>query len=86
MKIMTKVEIVWSIHVFFFKPAKIPKAIPRGTESKTAMILTENETGNLSKIILIALLFGSITVDLPQSHLVTMFFNQTVYCSKIGLT
>ena len=27
MKIMTNVEIVWSIHVFFFKAAIIPKGI-----------------------------------------------------------
>ena len=36
---MTNVEIVWSIHVFFFKPAKIPKAIPKGTETTTEITL-----------------------------------------------
>ena len=42
-----KVEIVWSIHVFFLSPAIIPNKIPNGTERKTEMILTEKETGNL---------------------------------------
>ena len=44
-KTITSVEIVWSIHVFFFKPAKIPNKIPKGTDTKTATMLTETETG-----------------------------------------
>ena len=79
MKIMTKVEIVWSIQVFFFKPAKIPRPIPNGTETKTEMILTEIVTGNLSAIIWMALELGSRTVERPQSHLVTMLPSHEKY-------
>ena len=68
MKIMTEVEIVWSIHVFFFKPARIPKPIPRGNEIRTAQTLMDIETGKRWPIISMADAFGSMTVDLPQSH------------------
>ena len=68
MKIITDVEIVWSIQVFFFKPARIPKPIPRGNEIRTAYTLMDMETGKRWPIILIEEAFGSITVDLPQSH------------------
>ena len=78
-KIMTKVEMVWSTHVFFFKPATIPKPIPKGTEIKTAKTLTDIETGKRCPIILIAEAFGSITVDLPQSHFVKMLPIQEKY-------
>ena len=68
MKIITDVEIVWSIQVFFFKPARIPKPMPRGNEMRTAHTLMDMETGKRWPIILMAEAFGSITVDLPQSH------------------
>ena len=67
MKIMTAVEMKWSIQVFFFKPAKMPKPIPRGTETTTEIILIRREVGNLSPIIAIAEEFGSMTVEVPQS-------------------
>ena len=78
MNIITRVEIVWSIHVFFFKPAKIPSIIPKGTEIKTAIMLTEKETGSLSIMIWKALALGSITVESPQSPW-NMPFNQAIY-------
>ena len=84
-KTMTNVEIVWSIQVFFFKPAIIPKRIPNGTEIMTETILMDIEAGKRFAIIPIAEAFGLMTVDLPQSHLVTIFFNQEKYWSITGL-
>ena len=36
---IVNVEIIWSIHVFFFNAAQIPSKIPIGTEKITAKIL-----------------------------------------------
>ena len=91
-KIMTKVEIVWSIQVFFFKPAKIPSPIPSGTEKTTEMILIIIEVGKRSAIIANAVAPGSIEVDVPQSKngessvTVKMLRSQLTYCSSIGLS
>ncbi len=54
MKTITNVEIKWSTHVFFFKPAKIPKPIPIGTDTTTEMILIYIEVGNLEKMMVVA--------------------------------
>ena len=81
---MTEVEIVWSIQVFFFKPARIPKPIPNGTEITTEIMLIFKETGKRSAIIAIALASGSICVERPQSNLVTMLPNHSKYWSTIG--
>ena len=44
-KTMTNVEIKWSTQVFFFKPAKIPKPIPSGTEITTETMLIYMDVG-----------------------------------------
>ena len=84
-KIMTNVEIIWSVILFFFKAAQMPITIPVGTLIKTEIILMLIDVGKRAAIILIALLFTKILVDVPQSHLVKMFQSHTPYCSKIGL-
>ena len=85
MKIITRVEIVWSIHVFFFRPAQMPSKMPRGTEITTEIIFKYMETGNLCKIMLMAEALSLICVERPQSHLVTMFLSQLKYKSIIGV-
>ena len=86
MKIMTAVEIKWSIHVFFLRPAKIPNPIPSGTEKITEKTLITKEVGNLSAMISIADAFGWMVTDVPQSHFVTIFPSQFQYCSSNGLS
>ena len=39
MKTMTRVEMMWSVILFFFKAAQMPSPIPAGTEIKTGQIL-----------------------------------------------
>ncbi len=51
---ITRDDIVWSIAVFFFNPAIIPKIIPSGTEITTEITFTFNVAGSLSAIIPIA--------------------------------
>ena len=86
MKTITIVEIAWSVNVFFFKPAIMPKTIPKGTDTKIVTILIDIEVGKRVAIIEIAEAFGLIAVDLPQSHLVTILPNHVKYWSMIGLT
>ena len=62
-KIMTKVEIIWSVILFFFKAAHIPIAIPVGTLIKTEIILMLIDVGKRAAIILIALLFTKMLVE-----------------------
>jgi len=60
MKTITRVEMVWSIQVFFLRPAQIPSKMPRGTEKITEMIFKYIETGNLCMIMLMAEAFSLI--------------------------
>ena len=57
-KIITTVEMKWSVIVFFFKAAKTPKAIPRGTEMITDQILILTVVGSLDKMIAITSTLG----------------------------
>ena len=57
-KIITTVEMKWSVIVFFFKAANTPKAIPSGTEIITDQILILIVVGNLDKMIAITSTLG----------------------------
>ena len=83
MKTITNVEMMWSVIVFFFKAAQIPKAIPKGTENITEKKLIEIVTFILEKIITIASPpTGAIDLALPHSHFVNMFESHNQYCSN----
>ena len=81
---MIKVEIIWSVIVFFFKAAHIPNAIPIGTEKTTEKMLSNIDTLILSPIITVAATLASIFTDVPQSHLVNMFLSQLKNCWNTG--
>ena len=68
MKIITDVEMIWSVIVFFFSAAQIPNKMPIGTENMTENTLIEMDVHSLSPIIVDALTLGSIVLDTPQSQ------------------
>ena len=84
MKIMTNVEIVWSVIVFFFKAAHMPSKIPMCTEKITDNTFNRMEYPILELIITAAETFGWNVLLYHQSHFVRMFFNQLTYCFIIG--
>ena len=43
MKIMTMVEMVWSVTVFFFNAAQMPSSMPMGTDRMTEIIFKRME-------------------------------------------
>ena len=84
MKIMTNVEIVWSVIVFFFKAAHMPNKIPMGTEKITDKIFSRIEYPIREPMMTPAETLGWNVLLYPQSHFVTMFFSQFVYCFMTG--
>ena len=58
MNIITNVEMVWSVIVFFFKAAQTPSAIPIGTEKITEIIFSLIEYPIREPIIVAADTFG----------------------------
>ena len=82
--IITAVLMMWSVIVFFFNAAQIPSKIPIGTEKITENMLIFIDVRSLSQIITVALTFGWIVFDTPQSQRKMMFPNQVKYCFMTG--
>ena len=59
---------MWSVIVFFFNAAQTPNKIPIGTEKITENMFIFIDVNNLSPMITVALTFGWMTFDTPQSQ------------------
>ena len=89
MKTMTSVEMMWSVSLFFFKAAQMPRASPKGTEMTAGQMFTLTVVSNLESVQLVPMIsfiastLGEILLDKPQDPW-NKPFTQTKNWSKIG--